>query len=182
MQSRDNAMVHLLGITHKFQIRSFKPWQQGGLIDYDPDLARRFEKYLEDIVACIVPVAICEEESNAKLQQVSQIDDRAYSVAKIVCARNNIRHILCDPDNVERAQLYCARGVTEADDQRNGYSIREEEWLRRIRPMLPDGRLVFICGANHVESFREKLERSSTTVKILCRDLEQEWSRTETRV
>ncbi len=168
-------MVYLLGISHKFQIRTFISVLEGGLMDYDPALARRFEEYLENQVVNIVPYAIGEEESDSKLQDVCQMDDRAYSVAKNVCAKHNVKHVMCDPDRSERDLLYAARGVTEDDDVRNGWPIREGEWLKRIRPMLPHGGIIFICGADHVNTFRGKLEQNGETVKILCPDLEQYW-------
>ena len=51
--------------------------------------------------------------------------------------------IFCDPDPDERDVLYATSGITEADDQNNSWLVREEEWLRRITPFLPDNLLPF---------------------------------------
>ena len=165
-------MIYLIGISHSFQIRTFIPISEGGLLDFDVPRACRFEKYLDKLVAQMKPQAICEECSETKLLGVLEIDDRAYSIAKKISVHHNIKHVFCDPDRRERAVLYAANGTTEAEDENNGYPIREGEWLRRITPLLPDTLILFICGANHVATFKQMLKAQHLTVKVVFQDLE----------
>jgi len=171
----NNTMVYLLGISHRFQVRTFKSPLEGGSLTYDPSLADRFEKHLEFLIEAISPLAICEEDSETCILSVVEIDDRAYSVVSDVCARR-MRHVFCEPELSEREKLYAAKGTTVSEDEKNGWAIRENEWLRRISPMLPHGRLLFICGANHIDTFKCKLENNGVIVEIICPDLEEEWN------
>jgi hypothetical protein len=170
-----NIVIYLLGIGHSFQIRTFKLPSGGGLLDFDIPLACRFETYLDKLVTQVEPQAICEEYSETVLLGHLEIDDRAYSIPKNVSAHHNIKHVFCDPNQHERDILYAANGTTEAEDERNGYPVREGEWLRRITSLLLDTLILFICGANHIATFKQKLEAKHVTVEVICRDLEDKW-------
>jgi len=168
-------VVYLLGISHSFQERTFRPFVDGGP-DRDPSKSCRFEKYLEDVVKQIQPRVIGEESDDSILRGIQSIDSNAYSVAKSVSERHNITHLYCDPNPSEREQLYTEAGTNDAYDRENGYPVREGEWLRRISPFLRARSLLFICGATHVDSFKEKLEQEGVTVDVISRDLEREWN------
>lgn len=162
-------MIYLLGIRHSFQIRIFIPPREGGSLDFDIPSACRFETDLGKFVEQLRPQAICEECSKAKILEIREIDDSAYSIPENVSAKHNIKHIFCDPNRDERQVLYAANGTTETEDEANGYSIREGEWLRRITPLLPDTLILFICGANHIETFKQKLEAKHVAVEVVSR-------------
>lgn len=138
--------------------------------------ARQFETYLDKLVEQLRPQAICEEYSEARVRGHLEFDDKAYSIAKSVSANhNNIRHMYCDPNQDERDTLYLSKGTREAQDKEIGWPIREGEWLKRISPLLPDTLVLFICGADHIVTFKQKLEAKHIAVKVICQDLEEKW-------
>ena len=171
-------MVYLLGIAHSFQERTFRNFRDGGSLDHDPQRSAQFEVYLDNLVSRIKPHIVCEESNESKVQEVRAIDDQSYSIAKKISDEHGIKHMFCDPDRRERCALYAKAATTEIDDATNGYQLREREWLRRIAPFTHCV-LLFICGANHVNSFKEKLERDGVTVEVICRDLGEEWDHAE---
>lgn len=168
-------MIYLLGISHSFQIRVFKSPLDGGLIDFDIPHACRFETYLDQLVKQLKPQAICEEYGEAQIFEHRETDGGAYSIAQHLSDHHGIKHIFCDPDVGERHALYSANGTTDAQDEANGYPIREGEWLRRITPLLPDTLILFICGVNHIATFKQKLEAKQVACEVICRDLKETW-------
>ncbi len=170
-----NIVTHLLGISHSFQVRVFKAPLEGGLLGFNIPSAYRFETYLDNLVKELQPQAVCEEYSDTRILEHRNIDDKAYSIPKNVSAHHNLMHIFCDPNQHERVSLYSANGTTEAEDERIGYPVREGEWLRRIAPLLPHTDILFICGANHIATFKQRLEKKHVTVEVICQDLEEKW-------
>ena len=168
-------MINLLGISHSFQIRVFKPPLEGGLLDFNIPLACRFETYLENLVKEIRPEAICEEYSDTKIREHQEIDDKVYSIPKKICGDHALMHIFCDPDICERSRLYSAYGTTAEEDEKNGHPVREREWLRRIAPLLPHTSILFICGADHVATFGQKLKENGFAVEVISQNLEETW-------
>jgi hypothetical protein len=167
-------LVHLIGISHSFQLRAVKPFRDGGLdIAGSGHIACQFERYLNEVVEQLKPRAICEEYSNAKLLGQLEIDEQAYLVAQRVCVAHGLQHVFCDPDYSERIVLYSAHGATEEHDELNGYPIREGEWLRRLLPQVAKGDVLFLCGANHVATFSHRLAAASIGASVVCKDFEQ---------
>lgn len=146
-------------------------------MDFNGDLACRFEKYLNGEIDRLKPQAICEEYNKIKLLEHLKIDSQAYLVGERVCLlRGSIRHVFCDPDQCERDALYAAHRTTVAADEMKGWPIREGEWLRRITPLLPDTSILFICGANHIKTFRQKLGAKRIDTLVICEDLERKFN------
>jgi hypothetical protein len=65
-----------------------------------------------------------------------------------------IDHRYCDPDQKERAALGIA---TDGE--------REQEWINRIAHDK-ECQIIFVCGDNHVKSFKNKLEEAGLSVAI----------------
>lgn len=164
-------MIYLLGISHNYQTRFFKTFREG-VPDYSHIPTEcQFDEYLDQLVSDKKPKAICQEESASDLAALQKIDERAYSIAERVSGSHSIEHVFCDPDQAERNALYAASSTTEEEDRSRGYPIRESEWLRRIDHLLPDTLILFICGANHVDTFAQKLDVRKIAVKVICKDL-----------
>lgn len=169
-------MVHLIGIAHSFEVCAAKPFRDSGLeIAGSSDIARQFESYLNKVVERLKPRAICEEYSEACLLGQLEVDDQAYLVAQRVCnLRSEVTHVFCDPDQSERESLYAAHGTTETEDERNGYPIREGEWLRRLLPHVSGGVVLFLCGANHISTFSQRLLSAGIHSSVICENFELE--------
>ena len=166
-------MIHLLGIDHKFQVMAFRPFVKGGVDECNSQhLARDFERYLDNLLDSVEIQVVAEEYSYRNLEILQVTDPQAYLVAQGLCqTRTNITHIACDPDQSERDTLYAYLNTSEAQDKRNGYPIRESEWLKRISSFLPSASLLFICGAKHIATFTQKLHAAGARTSIICKDL-----------
>lgn len=107
--------------------------------------------------------------------------DRLYSTPAEVAEELGVRHLYCDPNWAERHAL----GILDVRYERlkhkwsnnrarreeaNCERLREGEWLRRIND-LNIWPLLFICGANHLRSFRRGAEAEGIAVNVL----ESEW-------
>lgn len=85
------------------------------------------------------------------------------SLPKKLATELRISHLFCDPD--ERERLLLGIPVTDCPATR---SQRESEWLNRLQSAsFP---VLFICGAEHVDSFFEKCEVQGIVTKVIERD------------
>jgi hypothetical protein len=144
----------------------------GGLL-VDVQWVDRFESYLRRSVTKTKVEAICEELSEAQVLNSPPRD--AVSIAKTVATAFGIEHVFCDPNRDERRAMYDARGTTEEVDRANGFPVREEYWLEKIRHLLPNAPALFICGANHVPAFGRRLRDRGVDMIVLHRDLAEQW-------
>lgn len=120
--------------------------------------------------------AIAEEMSIEGLSDHGAHD----SVGRQVADALRLPHRYCDPSREERKAL----GVVEEDDIhmsafmagrdaqqveaaiRASHAIREERWLQHVFA-LDTWPVLFICGANHTEAFRDRLEKNSIDTHVL---------------
>ncbi len=162
-------MVHLIGVGHTYQLRAVKTVRDGGL-DYVAwsHIACQLESYLNEVVEQLKPQAVGEEYSQAQLRDAHLSDDQAYLVAQRVCTLRGVEHVFCDPDQSERDALYKAHCTTEAEDELNGYPIREGEWLRRLLPHVAKGAMLFVCGVNHITTFPQRLTAADIEASVVC--------------
>jgi hypothetical protein len=162
-------LVHLIGIGHTYQLRAVKPFRDGGLDNVAwSQIACQLEGYLNEIVDQLKPQATGEEYSQTQLDDACLSDDQAYLVVQRVCTRRGVKHVFCDPDQPERAALYKAHCTTEPEDERNGWPIREGEWLRRLLPHASNGAMLFVCGVNHIRTFPQRLATADIEASVVC--------------
>jgi len=100
-----------------------------------------------------------------------------YNVSKssssgyIVAREYQIEHIFCDPNLREREDLSIpAPPYTSEQNRKSDFQKRERFWLDKII-YLKEKPVVFICGRNHVESFRHLLEANGFWVTVLSKYL-----------
>jgi hypothetical protein len=148
-------LVLLIGTSHDYQR------VRGGTRDTGPEQLRAV---IAGVAVQHGVRAIAEEMSPEALVAYKATD----SVGRQVAAVLGIAHRLCDPESTERQAL----GYREDDDirmagffagrdhdaieavVRASYAIRERRWLEHLLE-LDLWPVLFICGANHVESFEE---------------------------
>lgn len=159
----------LIGINHADQYPGHK--------DGRSDL---FCKFVTKQAISLAVDFIAEEMSREALLKekvyLSSVEIAAWSIG--------VRHRLCDPDSAERKalgipsfdELREARGfsryISEREekqleaDERLYWPIREKEWLDRIQGANHSS-LLFILGAQHVESFARLLEQAQYHVNVI---------------
>jgi hypothetical protein len=149
------TMIHIIGTAHSVQCWS-DAIKSGIDCDADPTTVKRFERYLHDAALLLGVTAIAEELSQKAVEQRRG----GSSVAKEVARRLGLRHFFCDPDRDEREALGVSTGVD-----------REAVWASRLEPLSPnETSMIFLCGANHSDTFKRTLERRGLDARIHCDD------------
>ena len=80
------------------------------------------------------------------------------TVPQDVAKEYNIEHLFCDPDVNERKAI---GWLSKKDDH-----LREMFWLDKIK-IKTDKNIIFICGADHLESFSSLLNESGYGVQLI---------------
>lgn len=112
---------------------------------------------------------IAEELNEEELTgyNVSKSSSSGYQIAR----ECEIGHIFCDPNLKEREALSIpAPPYTSEQNRKNDFQKRELFWLNKIIH-LKGTPVVFICGRNHIESFRRLLEENGFKVTVLSKYL-----------
>jgi hypothetical protein len=149
IQTKGELMrIILVGVEHRIQ------WipQNSGL-EWQQDL-NQFAQHLRDIVLEEKADLMAEEFSEESIQTNNALD----SVARNVASSLSITHLFCDPNKTERRQLEIVTG-----------GQRESLWLARLAESNAST-AVFVCGDNHIDSFREKATAAGHKVQIKSRN------------
>ena len=164
--------VFLFGTDHRYQRRSS---------DFSEVQHKAFIQKLDDVCDAKLVEAIAEECSLEALKE-NNIDE---SVPEIFSKKNGIVHKYCDPNREKRANL----NISQENDIRasaifNNWSEdkiqeeillshnrRESYWMDMLYK-LNQWPVLFICGADHVQSFSHVLRNNDIDVEII----ECDWS------
>ena len=170
--------LHLIGTGHHLQ---FGAGARFGGYACSAEDEKAFATFLAEAAQRSSAIAIAEELNRQALIEVGC----QTSVAERVSSALGIAHLFCEPDRSERAAL----GIMDENDVRaslvfkkfneeqvqakisDHVRLREEEWLRRVAE-LGTGPILFVCGANHVDTFTALLDLHGLQVTIVCRDWE----------
>ncbi|WP_049447877.1 hypothetical protein [Stenotrophomonas maltophilia] len=160
--------VLIVGTSHEFQRAT---------PNVPPDVIDAFRDYLRQVIVTKDVVLIAEEMSSAGLAE----NGLAQSVAQHIAGELGIAHDLADPspedrerlgiqqrNEIELAGFFAGIDPDEVEAQvRRSYDIRENFWVSRLvgSNHFP---VVFICGAPHVNTFRDKLLALGHDVVILA--------------
>jgi len=137
-------MIYLIGVNHVIQ--------HGGYLDTRKEVTlREFQFYLAQVVQEKRINIIAEEFSEVALKR-SNTD---FSTCRELARSMKIKHLFCDPTPEERKAL-----KIETDVQ------REHEWLNRIQGSFHMN-ILFICGSEHLQSFKRLLAANGFKVAIL---------------
>jgi hypothetical protein len=148
-------MIHIIGTRHSLQCWS-DAIRNGVDCDADSATVERFEHYLQEVAGMLHATVIAEELSQENVEQ----RQGGASVAKQVADRMGLRHLFCDANRRERESL----GISTHD-------ARECVWVSRIQPLLPNNiSMVFVCGADHSQTFKATLENCGLHVRVHCDD------------
>jgi len=167
-------MIYLIGTHHKYQVAGTAPNVE-------------FLAYLVETLTKLEATVVAEEMNTDGETVVGGPNGK--SIAAIVAERLAIRHVFCDPDKVERKELgiksaeeiehlamsaWIATGedphLVAARERQKDFPVREGFWLQRLRPHLAEQTIVFVCGADHIDTFRARLEADGNDVSVYCRE------------
>lgn len=137
--------VFLVGVNHAIQ------WSRSDDSLRTKEEVGRFEQYLAEQSRSHQIELLAEEWS----EEANRINKVTESTVQSVAARLSIRHLFCDPE--ERAALDVPRAT------------REKIWRDRIFAAQKE-RILFVCGDDHLDSFRSLLQESGCQASILCRE------------
>ena len=169
-------MVYLIAVDHEVQY-------------LDSDSSSSFSQFLEQKVKQLGVTLIAEELSQEavvkqKKVKINTIGSTAHHVAEIT----RIEHRFCDPNNSERESLGIPTtrdirrklGLKAGQDEpkverekRKYWPKREQFWLDKIIDRVEE-KLIFVCGADHIKSFKSLLESINCNVEILSEDWKEE--------
>ena len=169
-------MVYLIGVDHKFQY-------------LDSDSSCSFSQFLEQKVKQLGVVLIAEELSQEAIEREENLrKTKVDSTARHVAEITGIEHRLCDPNNSERKSLSILTtrdiqqklGLKVGQDEpkverekRKNWPKREQFWLDKIKDRVEE-KLIFVCGADHIKSFKSLLESNNCNVEILSENWKEE--------
>jgi hypothetical protein len=147
----------------------------------------RFQRYLSVSAKHLGAKMIAEEASK---EWVNDQGPDAWSIAKRVAEQMGIRHRFCDPDAGERRaaglksggelwdkanaiSMRSGRDIVAVwrEEVRNSFPAREDFWLRRLKVRgFKKMTILFVCGAEHVDTFKTTLASNGVEASIYCRD------------
>lgn len=164
------AKVILIGTSHKYQCLG------GGA---DAESIEKFKRMVR--LACLEhgAKAVAEEMSEAAIKERRASE----SATQTLCREIGLEHQLSDPSPELRTQLSICnvndiklKGILEnwTDDHieaavRKSHETRERFWLKQLCA-LDVWPVVFVCGAEHCNSFVELLEANNIEVVIVFKD------------
>ena len=137
------------------------------------------QPYLESLVQKFNIRAVAEEMNEMALAERNCTESIPRQVASVL----QIPHRFCDPNRAERVQL----GILQENDIRisafpsslpeaevakrvaESHAKRERYWLEQLRS-LNLWPVLFVCGADHVTSFRQLLTAEGVAVHIAAED------------
>jgi hypothetical protein len=127
----------------------------------------KFRSTVESAIESLELSLLAEEDHPEYLNK-----NKAQSILIEIARNNHIQHQFVDPDTAEREMIgyrtvefiQKTHGLgniaARAHEIAHQFPKREAFWLSKIRPSL-DANILFVCGAGHVESFKQLLERVS---------------------
>ena len=149
-------MIYIIGTGHtRTQIWS-DAIRNGESLDTDAATVQRFQLYLRNVAISLDAAMIAEELSR------QAVEDRpgGASVAELVAHDLRLAHLYCDPGRDERRELCIRTGIE-----------REAIWLSRLQRLHPNlTSIIFICGADHCDSFKALLDQYELSARIHCSD------------
>lgn len=151
-------MIYIIGTRHSLQVWT-DAVRKGESLDASPQEVAAFESYLLNSTQSLNAGIIAEEASEESVA--------AYvggsSVAKGVAAQLGIKHLFCDPDTAQR------RSIGKVGEELD--AAREAVWLEHLEGCDPNNRsVIFVCGAKHVDTFKDRLDSKQILAEIHCAD------------
>lgn len=175
-------MIHIIGTSHSLQV-----WSDLRRANTEEATRiRAFEAYIALAVTAVRAEAIAEESS----ADFVACHVGGTSVALGVAERMGLQHVYCEPDRSERLArglrfggdlLVHARAIAQSTGEneddvwkrevRAQFQAREAFWIERLELHgCASIHVIFVCGADHAESFAASLRAAGIAASIYCPD------------
>ena len=161
-------MIYLIGLNHALQ-HDGKPPYDGPSMEILRSLRQAFAQYLREIILSLNLKCIAEEFNEDALQ----MSCASQSIAKSVAIDLGICHLYCDPDHSKRSSL----GIVNKG-QKEDFSKREKYWLN-VMQSNNVGDALFLCGADHVNSFQNLLAEHGYRANVVIEYYKQSYFNTD---
>jgi hypothetical protein len=175
-------MIHIIGIDRYYQVLTDA--KRHGAAKQE---IARFQRYLSAAVKRLGAGMIAEQASQ---EWVEGHGPGAMPVASRAAALNNIKHRYCDPDPEDRRAcglktegelwdiangiaMRTGRDIVEVwrEEIRENFEAWEAIWLSRLKIRgISKMAVIFVCGADHADTFKAALEANGFEARIHCRD------------
>jgi hypothetical protein len=179
-------MIYIIGTWHQFQMWS-DAIRNGETIVPRKEHVEAFEIYLTDVARSLKADMIAEEES---ADRVAAFGSGSSSVATVVAKQLGKQHLFCNPTEKQYPELGlkcgsemlahvtilsgqtgCEFADVHAEEVRKQFAVREDFWLECLQSHEPNNKtIIFVCGADHVDSFKTGLGAKGILACILCRE------------
>jgi len=140
-------MIYLVGVDHQVQHDgpTMIPEREKALSDFSHFLGAK---------AIELRISLMAEEFN---EEAMKRNHATKSTVRHVAKCLGLRHLFCDPTSIQRRDL----GIHK--DQ----NLREEYWLSRLNGYVKTETILFVCGADHLNTRYDKLTHRGLRVVIL---------------
>ena len=144
-------LVYLVGVDHLIQ-HTCSMWAD------KEEQIERFSAFLARKARDLKISGLAEEFNDELLR----INHTQISTVAAVAQSLGLEHLFCEPNTQEKEAL----GISDNDTPENR-DARERFWLERLRPLCGK-RVLFVCGDEHLHSFRAKLREAGIPAKIIA--------------
>lgn len=163
--------IALIGTSHKYQKEDK---------DCSKQDVQAFKDFLEKACRVYNIRTVAEEMSEQALEEAHRNNSIPQQAAKAL----SLKHLFCDPDGERRAllgieyetaivEVFFDRVSCDEAKRRKCESRTKRElyWLERLQT-VPESEwpVLFICGADHVKSFKGILEDNGFSVETIADD------------
>ncbi len=140
-------MIYLLGVDHQIQ------HDGGSMVLGRRQAIYAFSNFIEAKAKELRITLFAEELS----EDVLEMWRARKATVRSIAIHLGLRHLYCDPTRHQRREL----GIHKDRD------LREEYWLTCLNDYLYTEIILFVCGADHLDTFHDKLTRKQLQVLIL---------------
>ncbi len=182
-------MIYIIGTWHPYQVWS-DIIRNGDSSYVRKEHVEAFENYLTDVARSLKVDMIAEESSD---DFVADHGHGATSVAEDITKQLGIKqHLFCNPSKSQHHALglkfgadmiahamdisrRTGRDFVDVHDEevRKQIPVRETFWRERLESQEPEPNnktIIFVCGADHVDSFKAELGTKGILACIHCRE------------
>jgi len=154
-------MIYLIGVKHKIQYSKSPNSEE---TESQTNARNSFKEYIWELITTKKPALVAEEFNEQVLEYL-----KSNSHVKEIADELNVEHRFCEPSSDERVEMGVPgmgyEGVSDEDIEKF-HKLREEFWMGKITENI-GGDVLYICGANHIQSFKFLLESNNHNVVIL---------------